>query len=90
MTLTVTQKENFLVGSEIPHYFVVKRSPEWQRCCGTLKDVECLLSIYPDATVTQVFPPQPTTVDVPYITIKDQELPMQQILPESDLQELKL
>ena len=90
MSLTVTQKENFLVGSEIPHYFVVKRGPEWQRHCGTLKDVECLLDIYPDATVTQVFPPQPTTIDVPHIIVKDQELPMQQILPQSDSQELKL
>ena len=82
--------KNLLAKTEIPHYFRVNRGPDWQRCCGTLKDVECVLSIYPDATVTQVFPPQPTTVDVPHIVVKDQELPMQQILPESQTQEIDL
>ena len=82
--------KNLLAKTEIPHYFEVKRGPDWKRCCGTLKDVECLLSIYPDASVTQVFPPLPTTVDVPHIVVKDQELPMQQILPESQTQEIDL
>ena len=82
--------ELLLQDTSIPHYYVVKRGPNWQRHCGTMKDVECLLIIYPDATVTQVFPPQPTTVDVPYVTIKDQELPMQQVLPESNLEEINL
>ena len=87
MGLTPYNKENFLVGSKLPHYFVVTRGPDWQRHCGTLKDAERVLDLYPDANVKQVFQPVPTTVDVPHITVKDQELPMQQILPESELQE---
>ena len=90
LTTRYLQTKNLLAKTELPHYYVVKRGPDWQRHCGTLKDVECVLSIYPDATVTQVFPPQPTTVDVPHIVVKDRELPMQQILPESDLQELNI
>ena len=90
LTTRYLQTKHLLTKAEIPHYYVVKRGPDWQRHCGTLKDVECILSIYPDATVTQVFPPQPTTVDVPHIVVKDQELPMQQILPESQLEEIDL
>ena len=90
MSIALTETQSELARSGVPHYFLMKRGPDWQRCCGTVRDVEGLLDIYPDATVTQVFPPQPTTIDVPHITIKDQELPMQQILPESDLQEVKL
>ena len=90
---SLSKKEHsdlLLLDTKIPHYFKVSRGLDWQRCCGTYKDVECVLSIYPDATVTQVFPPQPKTVDVPYVTIKDQELPMQQVLPESNLEEINL
>ena len=90
---SLTKKDHselLLLDTKVPHYFVVKLGPDWQRHCGTYKDVECQLSIYPDATVTQVFPPEPKTVDVPYVTIKDQELPMQQILPESNLEEINL
>tara|TARA_B100001564_G_C20625883_1_gene664641 strand:+ start:1227 stop:1499 length:273 start_codon:yes stop_codon:yes gene_type:complete len=84
MGLTTKKLQSQLATNEIPHYFVVKRGHDWQRHCGTMKDVECILSIYPDATVTQVFPPNPTTVDVRHTTIKDPELPEQKILPESE------
>ena len=58
-----------------------------KRHCGTMKDVECVLSIYPGAVYNKILLPHPpSTVDVPHITIKDQELPMQQVLPQSDLQ----
>jgi len=87
-------KENFLAGIHLPHYFEVryKNHPNGLEKvhCGTLKDVERALEIHPDATVKQIFPPQPTTVDVPHITIMDQELPMQQILPESQAEPLDL
>ena len=92
MGLTPYIKENFLAGKNIPHYFEVKfrNHPNGLEKvhCGTIKDVERVLEINPDATVTQVFPPLPQTVDVPYITVKDQELPMQQSLPQSELKEL--
>ena len=82
------------LDTKIPHYFVVKleNHPNGlkQVHCGTWKDVEHMLSMHPDSTVTQMFPPEPKTVDVPYVTIKDQELPMQQILPQSTLEEINL
>ena len=90
MGLTPYIKENFLAGKNLPHYFEVrfKNHPNGLEKvhCGTLKDVERTLEIHPDATVKQVFLPIPQTVDVPHITVKDQELPMQQILPESELE----
>ena len=74
-----------LVKSQLPHYFVATRGQDWSRCCGTLRDVESILSIYPDAVVTQVFPRQPQIVDVPFVRVApDLELPMQQVLPESE------
>ena len=98
MGLTPYIKENFLAGSKLPHYFEVrfKNHPNGLEKvhCGTLKDVERCLEINPDATVTQIFPPIPDTVDVPHIIVKDQELPMQQelpkqqSLPQSELKEL--
>ena len=94
MGLTPYIKENFLAGSKLPHYFEVrfKNHPNGLEKvhCGTLKDVERCLEINPDATVTQIFPPIPETVDVPHISVKDQELPMQQILPESQLEPINL
>ena len=83
--------KHLMTQTKVPHYYEVTRGPDWKRHCGTLKDVECILSIYPDADVKQVFPPNPTTVDVPHIRVApDQELPMQQILPESQLEELNI
>ena len=75
----------------MPHYYELKLPNGTKRHCGSMKDVECLLSIYPDAIYSKILlPPIPDTVDVPHITVKDQELPMQQILPQSDLEPLEL
>ena len=82
-------KTSHLVKSQLPHYFVATRGLDWSRCCGTLRDVDTILSIYPDAVITQVFPRQPEVVDVPFVRVApDLELPMQQVLPESDWVEL--
>ena len=81
MGLTTRKLQSQLVTTKLPHYFVVKRGPFWQRHCGTQRDVDCLLSIYPDATVTQVFPPNPTVVDVSHTTIQDKELPQSELEP---------
>ena len=92
MGLTPYIKENFLAGKNIPHYFEVKLKDHPNGLkkvhCGTIEDVERVLEINPGSTVTQIFPPIPQTVDVPHIIVKDQELPMQQYLPQSELQEL--
>lgn len=62
------------------------------RHCGTIKDVECVLSIYPDYTYYKLYlPAPPATIDVPHIRVaQDLELPMQQQLPESQAQPLDL
>jgi len=85
------EQSNSLVGQDAPHYYFV-RIPQPSpccgiRCCGTRRDLENVLQLYPDATWEKIYlPTPPQTVDVPYVTIApDLELPMQQILPESQL-----
>ena len=50
------------------------------------------LEIYPDAIYSKILLPHPPeTVDVPYVKVApDLELPMQQILPESELEPIDL
>ena len=81
-----------LVRTDIPHYFEMTLPNGSKRHCGTLRDVECILSIYPDAVYHKVLLPHPPqTVDVPHIRVApDQELPMQQILPQSELEPIDL
>lgn len=90
MGLTTRELQNLLVV-QTSHYYDVKLPNGQQRHCGTMRDVECVLGMYPDATYNKVFLPLiPDAIDVPHITIKDQELPMQQILPQSDQEPLNL
>ena len=81
-----------LVRTDLPHYFEMALPNGNKRHCGTLRDVECMLSIYPDAVYHKILLPHPPqTVDVPYVAVApDFELPMQQILPESQQQPLNL
>lgn len=81
-----------LVRTDIPHYYEMTLPNGSKRHCGTLRDVECILSIYPDAVYAKILLPHPPqTVDVPYVRVApDLELPMQQSLPQSDLQPLEL
>ena len=76
----------------MPHYYEMTLPNGKKRHCGTLKDVECILSIYPDAVYAKILLPHPPqTVDVPHVAVApDFELPMQQSLPQSDLQPLEL
>ena len=88
-------EEMSLVGNSLPHYYEVKvvghPNGVKQLHVGKWRDVEPVLERYPDSTVTKIFlPKSPETVDVPCVTIKDQELPMQQILPQSTLEEINL
>ena len=85
------QNHSLTSRSECPHYYEMTLPNGQKRHCGTMKDVECILSMYPDAIYSKVLlPPVPDTINVPHITVKDQELPMQQILPQSDLEPLDL
>ena len=89
-------QEKRLTVKECPHYYELKfkNHPNGvkQVHCGTMKDVERLLEMHPDAEYSKILLPQPPeTVDVPYISVApDFELPMQQSLPESELQPLDL
>ena len=89
---SLSKKTPAMVRWTAPHYFKVILDDGSTRCCGTAKDLKCVLDIYPNAEVKKVYYPEsPRTVDVPHISVgEEQTLPMQQILPESALQELNL
>ena len=92
MGLTTRKMQSELVAKELPHYYEMTLPNGSKRHCGTLRDVECVLSIYPDAVYAKILLPHPPqTVDVPHVAVApDFELPMQQSLPQSDLQPLEL
>ena len=92
MGLAKRKTQSELVAKEAPHYYEMTLPNGSKRHCGTMKDVECILSIYPDAVYAKILLPHPPqTVDVPHVAMEpDLELPMQQILSESDLQPLEL
>ena len=72
-------------------YYELHLSNGQKRCCGTLKDVECVLSIYPDAVYSKVLlPADPDPVDVSSIIVEERELRAQRILSESTLEEINL
>ena len=96
MTSLSKKQASQLVAQDAPHMYEVKipNHPNGvkQTHCGNIKDAERLLEIYPDATMNKFYLPHPPqTVDVPYVKVApDLELPMQQILPESELQPIDL
>ena len=81
----LTDSNSDLVRTDIPHYYEMTLSNGSKRHCGTLRDVECILSMYPDAVYAKILLPHPPqTVDVPYVRVApDFELPMQQNLPQN-------
>jgi len=86
------EKSNQIVRSDMPHYYEMTLPNGTKRHCGTLKDVECILSIYPDAVYAKILLPHPPeTVDVAHVELEpDLQLPEQKILSESDLQPIDL
>ena len=100
--MKLRKNEPALVKSEMPHYFEMTLPNGSKRHCGTMRDVECILSIYPDAVYNKILLPHPPqTVEVqatsiedpvalPTIKIQGQEIPIQQNLPQSELKELEL
>ena len=91
MGLTTKELQSKLVRQECPHYYEMTLPNGTKRHCGTMRDVECIVSMHPNAIYSKVLlPPAPDTINVPYITVEDQELPMQQILTQSDLEPLDL
>ena len=95
MGLTTRKHQGELVPQEPPHYYHVdlNNHPNGlkQIHCGSIEDAERAVELNPGSTFRKVYlPGPPDTVDVPYITIEDQRLPMQQILPESRAIKLEL
>ena len=92
MGLIKRQAESKLALSDCPHYYEMTLPNGSKRHCGTMKDVECILSIYPDAIYSKILLPHPPqTVDVPSVAVDpDPELKPQHSLPESELIELEL
>ena len=91
MTLS-KERSNQIVRSEMPHYYEMTLPNGKKRHCGTLKDVECILNIYPDAVYAKILLPHPPkTVDVTHVELEpDLQLPEQKILSESDLQPINI
>jgi len=104
--MKLRKSEPAIVKSEMPHYYELKFKDHPNGIekvhCGTMKDVERMLEIYPDAIYSKILlPNSPQTVEVqatsveeplalPTIKIEGQEIPIQQNLPQSELKELEL
>lgn len=93
--LSLKQNHSLTSVSDVSYYYKVTIKNQLHgantRCCGTEKDLQSILELYPGSEWEKVLlPTPPATVDVPYISIKDQELPIQQILPESTSTPLNL
>ena len=79
-----------LTTGQPPHYFEVKLCghPNGvpQIHCGRENDAIAMCERYPGSEYTKIYLPHaPQTVDVPYVRVApDLELPMQQVLPESE------
>ena len=91
MTLS-KETSNQIIKAEMPHYYELTLPNGTKRHCGTLKDVECMLSIYPDAIYAKILLPHPPkTVDVTHVELEpDLQLLEQKILSESDLQPINI
>ena len=96
MELTTRKTQSELVTKEQPHYYEVRISnhPNGvpQVHCGKEEYAIEMLQRYPGSTYEKIYLPHPPqTVDVPHVAMApDLELPMQQILPESDLQPVEV
>ena len=104
--MKLRKSEPAIVKSEMPHYYELKFKDHPNGIekvhCGTMKDVERMLEIYPDAIYSKILLPHPPqTVEVqaksieepvalPTIKLEGQEIPIQQNLPQSELKELEL
>ena len=83
--LSSNQQNHSLTSRTRQFYYKVYLENGQTRCCGSEKDLDIVLSIFPGSEVQKVFLPEtPSTIDVPHVRIGEEySLPMQQILPES-------
>ena len=95
MGLTTRHLQSNIVPQSSPYYYEVKIKGHpngiLQMHCGQERDAIDMCDRYPGSEYSKIYLPHPPeTVDVLHVTIKDKELPMQQILPESNLETLDL
>jgi hypothetical protein len=93
MGLTTKGLQSQIVTKDSLHYYEIKNEDGQRYChCGSMKDVEDLISMHSNFTYEKIYlPAPPKTVDVPHVAVApDFELPMQQSLPQSELQPLDL
>ena len=83
--LSSNQQNHSLTLRTRQFYYRVYLENGQTRCCGSERDLDMILSIFPGSEVQKVFLPEtPSTIDVPHVRISEEySLPMQQILPES-------
>ena len=93
MGLTTRKHQGELVARECPHYYEMTLPNGQKRHCGTMKDVECVLSIYPNAIYNKILlPPTPDTVNVSAESLGQEEALQEaaKSLPESQSIKLEL
>ena len=91
--LTTRKFQSQIVAKDLPHYYEIRNEDGERYChCGSMKDVENLIGMHPTFTYEKIYlPSPPKTVDVPHVAVApDLELPMQQSLPQSELQPIEL
>lgn len=76
--------EALVRADDPPHYYELCREGKLFRCCGTMKDVLCVLSIHPDLHWKKCYMNIPQVVDVSHISIEEKAL------PASELEELNI
>jgi len=92
----LTKRKASIKRVDSPHYYKVNivDHPNGipQICCGSERDAVAFCEKYPGSTWEKIYLPHPPqTIDVPHVKVApDLELPAQQILPESELQEFSV
>ena len=97
MGLTTRKHQSELVAQDAPHYYMVYIENQVfganTRCCGTRKDLEMVLNLYPGSRWEEVYPPNlPGTVNVQATDLGKEESLQEaaKALPESQAIELEL
>ena len=92
MTTNLSSRQNHSLTStskQVIAYYEVRDENGDRYChCGAERDAINLCEMHPGYTYAIMYLRVPQVVDVPYVRVApDLELPMQQILPESKLEE---
>lgn len=93
MGLTTREKQSQITINQGPKYFQVLTEEGDKRCqCGSEYDAQMMCKLNPGFTYTvHYLPPPPKTVNVSHVRLEDdKQFPEQNILPKSELEELKL